>query len=88
MFAGVFVLIILIPSVAVKRQTASFVFTSFNAPTDLNLPSDPYVFLLGLLMSQYSLAGFDASAHMVTPILSFRQGGDLLTKSPSRTVSE
>lgn len=61
---GVFVLIILIPSVAIRRQSASFVFTSFNVPTDLNLPSDPYVFLVGLLMSQYALAGFDASAHM------------------------
>jgi hypothetical protein len=59
-------LIILIPSVAIKRQSSSFVFTSFNVPTDLNLPSDPYVFLLGLLMSQYALVGFDASAHMVS----------------------
>lgn len=64
--AGAFGLIILIPSVAVKRQTASFVFKSFNVPTDLNLPSTPYVFLLGLLMSQYALSGFDASAHMVS----------------------
>ncbi len=62
-------LIILIPSVAIQRQTASFVFTSFNVPTDLDLPSDPYIFLVGLLMSQYGLAGFDASAHMVGSML-------------------
>ncbi|KAG0566559.1 hypothetical protein KC19_7G072400 [Ceratodon purpureus] len=72
---GAFVLIILIPSVAIKRQTASFVFTSFNVPTDLNLPSDPYVFLLGLLMSQYALAGFDASAHMTEETKSSDKNG-------------
>ena len=62
--AGVFLLTVLIPSVAVERQTASFVFTSFYKP-DLGISSSPYIFFLGLLMSQYSLAGFDASAHMV-----------------------
>jgi hypothetical protein len=62
--AGVFLLTVLIPAVAVERQTASFVFTSFYKP-DLGISSSPYIFFLGLLMSQYSLAGFDASAHMV-----------------------
>lgn len=55
---------VLIPAVAVERQTASFVFTSFYKP-DLGISSSPYIFFLGLLMSQYALAGFDASAHMV-----------------------
>ncbi|KAG0581342.1 hypothetical protein KC19_4G243800 [Ceratodon purpureus] len=63
-FVGTFLLIVVIPAVATERQTFSFVFTSFHVPTDLNLPSRPYVFLLGLLMSQYAICGFDASAHM------------------------
>lgn len=69
--AGVFLLTVLIPSVAVERQTASFVFTSFYKP-DLGISSSPYIFFLGLLMSQYSLAGFDASAHMVRNDISLK----------------
>lgn len=64
--AGTILLTILIPAVATERQSFSFVFTSFHVPSDLNLPSRPYIFLLGLLMSQYAICGFDASAHMVT----------------------
>lgn len=62
---GTAVLIVLIPAVATERQSASFVFTSFHVPTDLSLPNRTYIFLLGFLMSQYSMVGFDASAHMV-----------------------
>lgn len=62
---GTALLIVLIPAVATERQSASFVFTSFHVPTGLNLPDRTYIFLLGLLMSQYSMVGFDASAHMV-----------------------
>lgn len=56
---------ILIPMVAVERQTTTYIFTSFYKPEGLGISSSPYIFFLGLLMSQYSLAGFDASAHMV-----------------------
>jgi hypothetical protein len=51
--------------VAVERQTTTYIFTSFYKPEGLGISSSPYIFFLGLLMSQYSLAGFDASAHMV-----------------------
>jgi hypothetical protein len=63
--AGVFVLIVLIPAVATQRQTATSVFTTFNKPTGVGIDSSPYIFLLGLLMSQYTITGYDASAHMV-----------------------
>lgn len=63
--AGVVILTILIPMVAVERQTTTYIFTSFYKPEGLGISSSPYIFFLGLLMSQYSLAGFDASAHMV-----------------------
>jgi len=61
---GVFVLIVLIPAVATQRQTATNVFTTFNKPTGVGIDSSPYIFLLGLLMSQYTITGYDASAHM------------------------
>ncbi|KAG0630375.1 hypothetical protein M758_1G174100 [Ceratodon purpureus] len=62
---GVFVLIILIPAVAHERQTFKAVFTTFNKPTEATgISSSPYIFLLGLLVSQYTVTGYDASAHM------------------------
>ncbi|KAK7343429.1 hypothetical protein VNO77_12171 [Canavalia gladiata] len=61
---GVFVLMIVIPSVATERASAKFVFTHFNTENGDGINSKPYIFLLGLLMSQYTLTGFDASAHM------------------------
>ncbi|KAL2324143.1 hypothetical protein Fmac_023201 [Flemingia macrophylla] len=61
---GVFVLMIVIPSVATERASAKFVFTHFNTENEDGISSRPYIFLLGLLMSQYTLTGFDASAHM------------------------
>ncbi|KAL2324144.1 hypothetical protein Fmac_023202 [Flemingia macrophylla] len=61
---GVFVLMIVIPSVATERASAKFVFTYFNTENGDGISSRPYIFLLGVLMSQYTLTGFDASAHM------------------------
>ncbi|XP_061356531.1 amino-acid permease BAT1 homolog [Gastrolobium bilobum] len=61
---GVFVLMIVIPSVATERASAKFVFTHFNADNADGISSKPYIFILGLLMSQYTLTGYDASAHM------------------------
>jgi len=62
---GVFVLMIIIPSVAPERASAKFVFTHFNSDNGEGINSKPYIFLVGLLMSQYTLTGYDASAHMV-----------------------
>ncbi|KAI9088567.1 hypothetical protein K1719_029681 [Acacia pycnantha] len=61
---GVFLLMILIPCVATERASAKFVFTHFNTDNGEGINSRVYIFLLGLLMSQYSLSGYDASAHM------------------------
>jgi amino acid permease (GABA permease) len=44
------------------HQSASFVFTKFVNQTGWGVPV--YVFLLGLLMAQYTFTGYDASAHM------------------------
>lgn len=63
---GVFFLMICIPVVATERASAEFVFTHFNAQNEAGISSKPYIFLIGLLMSQYTLTGYDASAHMVS----------------------
>ncbi|XP_061990210.1 amino-acid permease BAT1 homolog isoform X1 [Rosa rugosa] len=63
-FVGVFVLMILIPLVATERASAKFVFTHFNTDNGDGVNNKLYIFVLGLLMSQYTLTGYDASAHM------------------------
>lgn len=57
---------ILIPLVATERASAKFVFTHFNTDNGEGISSTIYIFVLGLLMSQYTLTGYDASAHMVS----------------------
>lgn len=70
--SGVVVLMILIPCVAKERASAKFVFTYFNTDNGEGIDSRVYIFVLGLLMSQYTLTGYDASAHMVSlPSLNF-----------------
>ncbi|XP_074274914.1 amino-acid permease BAT1 homolog [Silene latifolia] len=62
--AGVFVLMILVPVVAKEKASAKFVFTHFNTDNGEGINSRIYIFVIGLLMSQYTLTGYDASAHM------------------------
>ncbi|KAG9448994.1 hypothetical protein H6P81_008959 [Aristolochia fimbriata] len=61
---GVFVLMIAIPTVATERASVKFVFTHFNTENDVGIHSKLYIFVLGLLMGQYTLTGYDASANM------------------------
>ncbi|KAD3642311.1 hypothetical protein E3N88_31535 [Mikania micrantha] len=61
---GVFFLMICIPVVSKEKASAEFVFTHFNTDNGAGIDSKPYIFLIGLLMSQYTLTGYDASAHM------------------------
>ncbi|XAR72304.1 hypothetical protein NMG60_11018896 [Bertholletia excelsa] len=72
---GVLVLMILIPTVAKERASAKFVFTFFNADNDNGISSKLYIFFLGLLMSQYTLTGYDASAHMTEETKSADKNG-------------
>jgi amino acid permease (GABA permease) len=44
------------------HASASFVFTKFINLSGFH--STPYIFLVGLLMAQYTFTGYDASAHM------------------------
>ncbi|GJN16763.1 hypothetical protein PR202_gb03784 [Eleusine coracana subsp. coracana] len=61
---GVFVLVVLIPVVAKERASMEFIFTHFNTDNDLGIRHKAYILAMGLLMSQYSLLGYDTSAHM------------------------
>lgn len=56
---------LVIPLVATERASAKFVFTHFNTENDAGIHNKLYIFILGLLMSQYTVTGYDASAHMV-----------------------
>jgi amino acid transporter len=59
---GVLVIVGVLIIVPAKHQDASFVFGEFVNNTGWASPV--YVFLLGLLVAQYTLTGYDASAHM------------------------
>jgi amino acid transporter len=60
---------ILIPAVAKERVSPEFIFTHFNAENGAGIHDKAYILAAGLLMSQYSLIGYDTSAHIV--ILNF-----------------
>ncbi|KAM3328493.1 amino-acid permease BAT1 isoform X1 [Capsicum galapagoense] len=62
-FLGCFLMIV-IPAVATERASAKFVFTNFNTENQNGIHNNFYIFVLGLLMSQYTLTGYDASAYM------------------------
>ncbi|KZP23990.1 amino acid transporter [Athelia psychrophila] len=67
---GTFALAIAVLAKAPTHQSGSFVFTTFIDQTGLDgvgwgaRASHAYVAITGLLMAQYTLTGFDASAHM------------------------
>ncbi|XP_062230863.1 amino-acid permease BAT1 homolog [Phragmites australis] len=62
--AGVLALVILIPAVAMERASVGFIFTHFNTDNGMGIHNKVYILAVGLLMSQYSVLGYDASAHM------------------------
>ena len=59
---GVAIIVIVLFAVPSHHASASFVFTHFVNNTGFGVPI--YVFLIGLLNAQYTLTGYDASAHM------------------------
>ena len=73
--AGVFVLVILVPSVAKQRASAEFIFTHMNTDNGMGIHSKAYILAVGLLMSQYSSIGYDTSAHMVNNVNTRRRRG-------------
>lgn len=55
----------MLPLVAMTTQSASFVFSHLEtAPASTGISSKPYAVILSFLVSQYSLYGYDAAAHL------------------------
>ncbi|KAF8924518.1 amino acid transporter [Dissophora ornata] len=65
---GTIAIIVVVLVGAPQLQSAKFVFTDFRDYTGYTTPpyhaSPVFVFMLGLLQSQWSMLGYDASAHM------------------------
>ncbi|KAG0469192.1 hypothetical protein HPP92_018520 [Vanilla planifolia] len=62
---GGLIMVIMLPLVALSRQPASFVFSHFVTASDsTGIRSKPYLIILSFLVSQYSLYGYDAAAHL------------------------
>src|SRR6195256_3730815 len=59
---GVAVIVGALAFIPAHHQSVSFVFTKFVNNTGIDVPI--YVFLIGLLIAQYTFTGYDASAHM------------------------
>src|SRR5207245_9728721 len=59
---GVLIIVAVLAFVPSKHASASYVFSGIVNNTGWH--STFYVLLLGLLLAQYTLTGFDASAHM------------------------
>jgi amino acid permease (GABA permease) len=59
---GVLVIVIVLLAVPAHHASASFVFTKLVNETGFH--NSFYVFMIGLLMAQYTFTGYDASAHM------------------------
>jgi len=60
--AVIFIVLFLVPK---QHQSLSFIFTNFVNNTGFSFGGVPvYVFLIGLLLAQYTFTGYDASAHM------------------------
>ena len=62
---GVVFIVAVLLIVPKHHQSVGFIFTSFNNGTGASFPGSViYVFLIGLLLAQYTFTGYDASAHM------------------------
>jgi amino acid permease (GABA permease) len=59
---GVLTIAVVLFFVPSHHASASFVFTKFENQSTLGVPW--FVFMIGLLMAQYTFTGYDASAHM------------------------
>jgi amino acid transporter len=59
---GVLVIAVVLFFVPSHHASLSFIFTKFENKSTLGVPI--YVFMIGLLMAQYTFTGYDASAHM------------------------
>ncbi|KAF9948816.1 hypothetical protein BGZ65_007798, partial [Modicella reniformis] len=71
--SGTALIIIVVLVATPEKQSAAFVFTEWRNNTGWS--SGFYVFMLGLLQSQYTLSGYDSAAHMSEETKNAQQGG-------------
>ncbi|KAF9194538.1 hypothetical protein BGZ51_009101 [Haplosporangium sp. Z 767] len=70
---GTALIVIVVLATTPEKQSASFVFTEWANNTGWS--SGFYVFILGLLQSQYTLSGYDSAAHMSEETKNAQQDG-------------
>ncbi|KAF9908795.1 hypothetical protein EC991_009498 [Linnemannia zychae] len=72
---GTATIVIVVLAMTPHRQSAEFVFTTWVNNTGWS--SSFYVFMLGLLQSQYTLSGYDSAAHMAEETQNASTGGPM-----------
>ncbi|KAG0058739.1 hypothetical protein BGZ90_004794 [Linnemannia elongata] len=72
---GTATIVIVVLVMTPERQSAEFVFTAWVNNTGWS--SSFYVFMLGLLQSQYTLSGYDSAAHMAEETQNASTGGPM-----------
>lgn len=70
---GTALIVIVVVIMTPEKQSAAFVFTEWKNNTGWSSPF--YVFMLGLLQSQYTLSGYDSAAHMSEETKNAQKGG-------------
>ncbi|KAG0303977.1 hypothetical protein BGZ98_006072 [Dissophora globulifera] len=70
---GTVLIVVVVLATTPEKQPASFVFTEWQNNTGWS--SGFYVFMLGLLQSQYTLSGYDSAAHMSEETKNAQRGG-------------
>ena len=72
---GTSIIVIVVLATTSEKQSAAFVFTEWVNNTGWS--SGFYVFMLGLLQSQYTLSGYDSAAHMSEETQNAQHGGPM-----------
>ncbi|KAF9107672.1 hypothetical protein BGX29_005375 [Mortierella sp. GBA35] len=70
---GTAMIVIVVICYTPEKQSAEFVFTHWENNTGWS--SGFYVFMLGLLQSQYTMSGYDSAAHMSEETKNAQEGG-------------
>lgn len=85
---GGVVIVIMLPLVSLTRQSASYVFTHFElSPESTGISSKPYAVILSVLVSQYSLYGYDAAAHLTEETKGADRNGPIAILSSIAIIS-
>ncbi|GAQ79261.1 amino acid transporter protein [Klebsormidium nitens] len=62
--AGLIIICVTLLSISDHKQSAKFVFTQYEPAIGTGVNNKFYVFLIGLLMSQFTLLAYDAATHL------------------------